>query len=367
LKVLKSALNFFQFFNTLKVLENLYESHWNLNWYVVYLKESCMFINNDTVHEWNFITYLLSLVNKPHNLKFFVTLKMLCCYVIKSVPVGHIACCQWAITPVVVLENHCKSPQKVLESCHKFLPECHFSVPRKWQQYFLWWLQSQIIFTFSSSHMHAMNHNWSATKQRLHPQNVAEISCHSVLSGNRIRQCGTSSGSRHKDRSVSVSRHFLLQAPQCPCSVRKRFSRDHCCRGRSKPGCRIVGSHTRWELTTWADFQLCLHRLLMSTSCKYSHNGFLDVSPNVHQQNSTERKNIPWNISCGCILHSSVSETCSWSMALSLSPTTDSWPSSRAPPPYQTLHAVHNSKYFNTWSPVTTILVRCPLQGAATW
>ena len=27
---------------------------------------------------------------------------------------------------------------------------------------------------------------------------------------------------------MSVSRHFLLQAPQCPCSVRKRFSRDHC-------------------------------------------------------------------------------------------------------------------------------------------
>jgi len=79
-------------------------------------------------------------------------------------------------------------------------------------------------------------------------------------------------------RSVSVSRHFLLQAPQCPCSVRKRFSRDHCCRGRSKPGCQIVGSHTRWELTTWADFQLCLHRLLMSTGCKSSHNGVLDVS-----------------------------------------------------------------------------------------
>jgi len=75
-------------------------------------------------------------------------------------------------------------------------------------------------------------------------------------------------------RSVSVSRHFLLQAPQCPCSVRKRFSRDHCCRERSKPGCRIVGSHTRWELTTWADF----HRLLMSTGCKSSHSGTLSVS-----------------------------------------------------------------------------------------
>jgi len=79
-------------------------------------------------------------------------------------------------------------------------------------------------------------------------------------------------------RSVSVSHHFLLQALQCPCSVRKRFSRDHCCRGRSKPGCRTVGSHTRWELTTWDDFQLCLCRLLMSTGCKSSHSGFLDVS-----------------------------------------------------------------------------------------
>ena len=61
-------------------------------------------------------------------------------------------------------------------------------------------------------------------------------------------------------RSVSVSRHFLLQAPQCPCSVRKRSSRDHCCRGISKPGCRIVGSLTRWELTTWTDFQSLLLR-----------------------------------------------------------------------------------------------------------
>ena len=123
-----------------------------------------------------------------------------------------------------------------------------------------------------------MNHNWSATKQRVHPQSVAEISRHSVLSGDRIRQCETSSGSRHKDTdqclivSISFCRHRSVR------SVRKRFSRDHCCRGRSKPGCRIVGSHTRWELTTWADFQLCLHRLLMSTGCKSGHNGFLDVS-----------------------------------------------------------------------------------------
>jgi len=80
-------------------------------------------------------------------------------------------------------------------------------------------------------------------------------------------------------RSVSVSHHFLLQAPQCPCSVRKRFSRDHRCRReRSKPGCRIVGSDARWELTTWADFQLCLHWFLMSAGCTSSHSSFLDVS-----------------------------------------------------------------------------------------
>jgi len=34
-------------------------------------------------------------------------------------------------------------------------------------------------------------------------------------------------------RSVPVSRHFLLQAPQCPCSVQKRFGKNHCCQGRS--------------------------------------------------------------------------------------------------------------------------------------
>jgi len=51
----------------------------------------------------------------------------------------------------------------------------------------------------SSSCMHVMNHNWSATKQRLRQQSVAEISHHSVLSGDRIWQCVTSSGSRCKD------------------------------------------------------------------------------------------------------------------------------------------------------------------------
>ena len=54
-------------------------------------------------------------------------------------------------------------------------------------------------FQSSSPRMRVINHNWSAMKQRLHLQSVAQISRHSVLSGDRIRQCKTSSGSRHKD------------------------------------------------------------------------------------------------------------------------------------------------------------------------
>ena len=34
--------------------------------------------------------------------------------------------------------------------------------------------------------MRFMSHILSATKQRLHPQSVAEISCHSVLLGDRM-------------------------------------------------------------------------------------------------------------------------------------------------------------------------------------
>ena len=68
-------------------------------------------------------------------------------------------------------------------------------------------------------------------------------------------------------RSVSVSRHFLLQAPQCPCSVQKRFTRHHCCQGRSKSGCRIVGSHTRWSLLRVFGNVLYNLQLLVAFNC----------------------------------------------------------------------------------------------------
>jgi len=52
-------------------------------------------------------------------------------------------------------------------------------------------LEYSVHLIRSSLRMRVMNHNWSATKQCLYAQNVAEISRHYVLSGDRIQQCGT--------------------------------------------------------------------------------------------------------------------------------------------------------------------------------
>jgi len=79
--------------------------------------------------------------------------------------------------------------------------------------------------------------------------------------------------SPQEHRSMSVRRQVFLQAPQCPWLLQKRFRRDHCCRGRVKPGCRIMGSSTRWTLTTGANFQDSLHWFLMSVGIMTHHGG----------------------------------------------------------------------------------------------
>jgi len=65
----------------------------------------------------------------------------------------------------------------------------------------------------------------------LHLQSEAGISCHSTLSQDRFRQCGTSSGSRHKDTDhclyIAIS-FYGHRSPQCHYSMRKWFTRDHC-------------------------------------------------------------------------------------------------------------------------------------------
>ena len=77
----------------------------------------------------------------------------------------------------------------------------------------------KLVFITSSSRMRVIYHNWSAMKQRPHPQSVAEISHHSVSSGGRIRQCETPSGPRHKDTdqclqaAISLRRHCSVPVP----------------------------------------------------------------------------------------------------------------------------------------------------------
>ena len=105
----------------------------------------------------------------------------------------------------------------------------------------------------SSSRMRVVNHNWSVAT---HETASSSADCSrdkppfSFVRGQDSTMSDIVWVSPQGHRSASASRHFLLQALQCLCSVQRRFSRDHCCPGRSKPGCRIVGSHTRSELTT---------------------------------------------------------------------------------------------------------------------
>jgi len=54
----------------------------------------------------------------------------------------------------------------------------------------LWKQLYQRTFFTSSSRMHVTNHNWSATKQRLHPQSVAEINRHQFCQGTGFDNVG---------------------------------------------------------------------------------------------------------------------------------------------------------------------------------
>jgi len=68
--------------------------------------------------------------------------------------------------------------------------------------------------------MRVMNHNSSARKS-LHLQSAAGTSRHTALSDGNVGQRLSLAA-----RTQMPSRHFLLQAPQYPCSVRKRFNRE---------------------------------------------------------------------------------------------------------------------------------------------
>ena len=63
--------------------------------------------------------------------------------------------------------------------------------------------------------MRVINHNWSSTKQRLHPQSVAEISRHSVLSGDKKVK---SSQVAFNEKTMSIAQLY---------NVEKKYTRDN--------------------------------------------------------------------------------------------------------------------------------------------
>jgi len=92
--------------------------------------------------------------------------------------------------------------------------------------------------------------------------------------------CDNACFSSQGHKSVAAWFHNFLQTPQWPCAVRKRLSRDHCCREKLKPGCRIVGSSTGAKLTTWADLQFSFHWLLMSKDTRSCHKAIKSTHTN---------------------------------------------------------------------------------------
>jgi len=64
---------------------------------------------------------------------------------------------------------------------------------------------------------------------------------------------------------------FLLTGTAVgPCSaVQKWFIGGHHCHGRLQHGCQFVGSSSRKELTTEADFQLSFHCITMMMTYRF--------------------------------------------------------------------------------------------------
>jgi len=120
---------------------------------------------------------------------------------------------------------------------------------RKPQQHF-----ASTFIAVSSSHLIAASSvEWSCSKP----------SSASFVSGQASTMWRVVCISLHGHLSDGARCHLWRFAAHCPCPVWKRFNVDHDRRGRSKPGCRIVGSVTNEWLTTDADSQTSLHHVAM--------------------------------------------------------------------------------------------------------
>jgi len=128
-----------------------------------------------------------------------------------------------------------------------------------------------VLVVYFSSRMRVMNHNWSGTKQRqcikmasssrmrfMSPdQPLNSVLIHKVQPRQAATQLRQGTGFDSVRLRLGLATRTQISVCKSPppsagtaasllcCCVQKRLSRDHRCRGRSKPGCRIAGSQTR--------------------------------------------------------------------------------------------------------------------------
>ena len=122
-----------------------------------------------------------------------------------------------------------------------------------------------------------------------------------LVDGQELTMCDIVWISPQSHSSLSVKPYFLWHTLQWPWPVRKRFSSDHWRLWRSKPGSRIVGSTTKVELTTIADCQSFLHRLVTSIVCKCFHSGLRDSRwSGGRWKTSSYNGQSRWHSACDC-------------------------------------------------------------------
>jgi len=121
---------------------------------------------------------------------------------------------------------------------------------------------SAFVAVISSQLMASSSASWRLNKS---PSNL--------VSGHKSTMCSLVCCSLQSQSGDEARPHLCILARYGPWLVRKRFNSVQEWRSRSQPGCRIVGSHTRWLLTTAVDNQSSSYCSLWSTGVVSAQTG----------------------------------------------------------------------------------------------
>jgi len=160
--------------------------------------------------------------------------------------------------------------------------------------------------------MRVNNRNWSATKQRLYLQSVAEISHHSVLSGDSIQQCDNANRALHTPYWMvsfwitlnDLTKYLMtwsIARPLCDswaacCNLLVIFV---CCvEHLDKTRCRRVhcGGHTQARYCRHTLPHAANHCTISPTSSHSSRSGGIGCSSSIHHTHHFLGLNLGWQV-----------------------------------------------------------------------